>query len=727
MAAAGSDDGQTPEGDRSRRDLVAPAPGRRRKRRAVPRQIRIGQVRNIGIMAHIDAGKTTTTERILYYTGRVHRPGEVDDGATQMDWMEQERERGITITAAATTCAWRGCRINIIDTPGHVDFTVEVERSLRVLDGAIAVFCGVGGVEPQSETVWRQADKYRVPRLAFVNKMDRMGADFGRAVQMMRERLGATPLVVQLPLGAGDTFAGVIDLLTMQARAYDEESLGARFTDGPIPAEFVGEAEGARRALVEALADADEAVMEAFVAEREPTTAELKTALRRATLSASGVPVLCGAAFRNVGVQPLLDGIVDYLPSPEDVPPVRGWRPHDGKSVARAPGDDEPLSAIAFKIQSDRHAGRLAFVRVYSGTVKAGSVVLNANTGKRERLTKILRMHANKREELDEARCGDIVAVVGFKQIRTGDTLCALDAPITLEEMKFPEPVVFVAIEPKSKADQDKLTEALAALGEEDPTFHVRRDEDTGQMVISGMGELHLEILCDRMRREFSVNCNVGRPQVAYRETITLPATREHVFERIAGGKAQYARVVLALEPRPIGSGLAFASAVGPERLPAGWTQHVESGVRQACESGVLAGNQLTDLSVTLTDATWREDDSTESAFRTAAMYAMADGAKSAGPTLLEPVMAVEIVAPTEYLGDVNGQINAKRGRIHGVEPRGDAQVVDAEVPLSEMFGYATDLRSATQGRGSYTMQFARYERVPERIATEITRRYVGA
>ncbi len=691
------------------------------------RQIRIEQVRNIGIMAHIDAGKTTTTERILFYTGRVHRPGEVDDGATQMDWMDQERERGITITAAATTCAWRGCQINIIDTPGHVDFTAEVERSLRILDGAVAVFCGVGGVEPQSETVWRQADKYRVPRVAFVNKMDRTGADFGRAVRMMRERLGARPLTVQVPMGEGETFAGVIDLLTMQARTYDQATMGAQYSDGPVPAELAGAAAEARRGLIEALADLDEAIMEAFVAGREPETDELRAALRRATLAAHGVPVLCGAAFRNTGVQPLLDAVVDYLPSPADMPPVRGWRPHDGVEIGRDLGDDAPLSAVAFKIQTDRHAGRLAFVRVYSGTLKAGGVVLNANTGKRERITKILRMHANKREELAEARCGDIVAVVGFKLIRTGDTLCALDAPIVLEEMRFPEPVVFVAIEPRTKADQDKLAEALSALAEEDPTFHTKVNEDTGQMVISGMGELHLEILCDRMQREFGVRCNVGRPQVAYRETISRDAEMEHVYERTAGGKAQFARVVLRLAPRPLGSGLTFERAAPPDRLPAAWTQHVEAGVRQACDTGILAGYPLTDLQVTLADATWREEDSTENAFRAAALQAAWDGAKAAEPGLLEPVMAVEVVVPTEYLGDVNGQLNAKRGRIHAVAPRGDAQVIDAEVPLSEMFGYATDLRSATQGRGSYTMEFARYERVPEKLANEITRRYVGA
>jgi elongation factor G len=691
------------------------------------RQVRLGFVRDIGIMAHIDAGKTTTTERILYYTGRVHRPGEVDDGATQMDWMEQERERGITITAAATTCTWRDHWVNIIDTPGHVDFTVEVERSLRVLDGAVAVFCGVGGVEPQSETVWRQADKYGVPRVAFVNKMDRSGADFGRAVKMIRERLGANPVPVQLPMGSGEGFVGVIDLLGMQARTYDQATLGASFVDAPIPEEYAAEAAAARRQLIESLSDVDEELMESYVAERTPTVDELQAALRRVTLAAAGVPVLCGAAVRNAGIQPLLDAVVDYLPSPLDKPVVTGWRPHDKAVVTRGAGDDEPLAALAFKIQTDRHAGRLAYVRVYSGTLTAGKVVLNANTGKRERITKILRMHANKREELSEARSGDIVAVVGFKQLRTGDTLCALDAPITLEEMTFPEPVVFVAIEPRTKADQDKLTEALAALSDEDPTFHVRKDGDTGQTIISGMGELHLEILCDRMKREFGVGCNVGRPQVAYRETIGRETRQEFVFERTAGGKAQFARVVLDLAPLPIGSGLRFASLIARDALPAGWLAHVETGVRQACDTGVLAGYALTDLSATLAEVTFREVDSTEAAFHGAAVQAMWDGAKSAEPALLEPIMAVEVSAPAEYLGGVISQLNAKRGRIHGTEPRGEAQVVRAEVPLVEMFGYASDLRSATQGRGGYTMQFARYERVPERIATEIMRRFVGA
>ena len=691
------------------------------------RQVRLASVRNIGIMAHIDAGKTTTTERILYYTGRVHRPGEVDDGATQMDWMEQERERGITITAAATTCTWRDHWVNVIDTPGHVDFTVEVERSLRVLDGAVAVFCGVGGVEPQSETVWRQADKYGVPRVAFINKMDRSGADFGRAVRMIRERLGANPVPVQLPMGSGEGFVGVIDLLGMQARTYDQATLGASFVDAPIPEEYAAESAAARRQLIESLADMDEAVMESYVAERTPTVPELQAALRRVTLAAAAVPVLCGAAMRNSGIQPLLDAVVDYLPSPLDKPVVTGWRPHDKAVETRGTGDDEPLAALAFKIQTDRHAGRLAYVRVYSGTLTAGKVVLNANTGKRERITKILRMHANKREELSEARSGDIVAVVGFKQIRTGDTLCALDAPITLEVMTFPEPVVFVAIEPRTKADQDKLAEALAALSDEDPTFHVRKDGDTGQTIISGMGELHLDILCDRMQREFGVGCNVGRPQVAYRETIGRETRQEFVFERTAGGKAQFARVVLDLAPLPIGSGLRFASRIARDALPAGWLAHVETGVRQACDTGVLAGYALTDLAVTLAEVTFREVDSTEAAFHGAAVQAMWDGAKAADPALLEPIMAVEASAPAEYLGGVISQLNAKRGRIHGTEPKGEAQVVRAEVPLVEMFGYATDLRSATQGRGGYTMQFARYERVPERIATEIMRRFVGA
>ena len=693
----------------------------------VPRLDRLASIRNIGIMAHIDAGKTTTTERILFYTGRVHRPGEVDDGAAQMDYMEQEKERGITITAAATTCFWREHQINIIDTPGHVDFTVEVERSLRVLDGAVAVFCGVAGVQPQSETVWRQADKYRVPRLAFVNKMDRTGADFDRAVAMMHGRLGANPVPVQLPIGEGDGFAGVIDLVEMKAMLYHDSDLGATWSEEPVPAAAAAAALAQRRRLVEKLAEVDEALMESYVAEREPTPAELRAALRRATLAAAAVPVLCGAAFRNKGIQPLLDAVVDYLPGPLDVPPVQGWRPHDGKPVERTAGEDQPLAAIAFKILTDQHAGRLAFLRLYSGTLKAGGVALNANTGKKERLNKILRMHANKREELPAAACGDIVAVVGFKKIRTGDTLCAIDAPIALEEMKFPEPVVFVAIEPRTKADQEKLTEALAALSDEDPTFHVRQDPDTGQTIISGMGELHLEILVDRMQREFGVRCSVGKPQVAYKETITRPHRQEYEYNRMTGGRVQYARVVLELAPGELGSGFAFANGVGPDRLPAELVPVVRDGCRQACEAGVLTGNPLVDLSVRLADAVWREEDSTEMAFRAAALEGTWNGARAADPVLLEPLMSVEVVAPAENLGDVTGHLTSKRGRILGLEPRGDTQVIAVEVPLSEMFGYATQLRSLTQGRGVYTMQFARYDRVPDRISQEITRRYVGA
>ncbi len=687
----------------------------------------LAKVRNIGIMAHIDAGKTTTTERILYYTGRVHRPGEVDDGAAQMDWMDQERERGITITSAATTCFWREHQVNIIDTPGHVDFTVEVERCLRVLDGAVAVFCGVGGVEPQSETVWRQADKYQVPRLAFVNKMDRVGADFERAVRMIRERLGARPLPVMLPIGAEDAFRGVIDLVEMSARRPHAEDLGFTFDDAPIPAEMTGKAAAARRQLVEALAETDEEIMELYLAERDPTPDQLRGALRRGTLARELVPVLCGSALKNNGVQKLLDAIVSYLPSPLDRPPVQGERPRDGRPEERKPSDEEPLCALAFKIQSDRHAGRLAFLRVYSGKLKAGKVVLNASTGKRERIQKLLRMHANKRDELSDLPCGEIAAVVGFKEIRTGDTLCALEHPIVLEPMTFPEPVIFVAVEPKTKADQDKLNEALAGLSEEDPTFHVRKDPESGQTILSGMGELHLEVLCDRMQREFGVRCNIGKPQVAYRETISREASCDFVFDRETGGKGHFARVRITLTPGTYGSGVTFTSEVSEAAVPAAFLPAVEGGCRQACETGVLAGYALTDLAIRLAGGEYREEESSEMAFRVAATQATWDAARDAEPVLLEPVMAVEVITPAGYLGEVTGHLNAQRGRISGMEQRGDVRVVTAEVPLSEMFGYATQLRSLTQGRGVYTMQFARYERVPEKIAAEITRRYVGA
>ncbi len=714
--------------DRSERDDCA---RRKHVRRAAteigvaPRQ-ELEKIRNIGIMAHIDAGKTTTTERILFYTGKVHTPGEVHEGSAQMDFMEQERERGITITAAATTCFWRDHRVNIIDTPGHVDFTVEVERSLRVLDGAVAVFCAVGGVEPQSETVWRQADKYRVPRLAFINKMDRAGADFGRAVTMIRERLGANPVPIQIPVGSGSEFTGVVDLLTMTARFPDAEDLGTSFEDTAIPAELQDEAAQARDDLLEKLAEADEEIMELYLEEREPSLDQLLAGLRRATLSAELVPVLCGSAFKNNGVQRLLDAVVDFLPAPPDLPPVEGWHPKDRAPEARSVAAGEPFSAIAFKIVTDPYVGRLAFLRVYSGTLKAGGVALNANTGKKERIQKILQMHANKREQVEEATTGEIVAVVGFKEIRTGDTLCALERPILLEEMSFPEPVIFVAIEPKTKADQVKMAEVLAGLADEDPTFQVKQDPETGQTIISGMGELHLEIITDRMLREFGVKANVGKPQVAYRETISRAATVSHRLERIGAGRAQFAHVKLAVEPAAFGEGQTFSSTVSLNLLPKEYVEAVEQASLQACGSGILAGYPLVDLRIRLEGGSYDEELSNEIAFRAAGAEALRKAVQKAGPVLQEPVMDVEVVVPADYLGDVTGHLNSKRGRISNMEPRDDVQVVRAEVPLSEMFGYATQVRSLTQGRATYTMQFSRYERVPEKIATEITQRYMG-
>ncbi len=689
-------------------------------------EVKLERFRNIGIMAHIDAGKTTTTERILYYTGRIHTVGEVHEGAAQMDFMDQEKERGITITAAATTCFWRDHRINIIDTPGHVDFTIEVERSLRVLDGAVAVFCAVGGVEPQSETVWRQADRYRVPRIAFVNKMDRIGADFGRATAMIRERLGANPVPLQLPLGSGEDFRGVVDLLTMTARIPHGEDLGATFEDVEIPPELREGADAARQALLESLAEVDEEIADLYLAEEEPSLDQLTAGLRRATLAVKLVPVLCGSSFKNNGVQRLIDAIVDYLPSPLDMPPVTGWRPKDGESETRAVSDEEPFSAIAFKIVTDPYVGRLAFARVYSGVLKAGSQVLNANTGRKERINRILQIHANKREERGEAGTGDIVAVVGFKQIRTGDTLCALNRPILLEEMKFPEPVIFVAIEPRTKADQDKLAAALAGLSDEDPTFHVNEDPDTGQMIISGMGELHLEIICDRLRREFGVQANVGQPQVAYRESLGGRAEADYRLEHSAGGKPQFAHVRLAVRPGELGSGIAFANEVDPETLPKQFADAVEDSCRQACGAGILAGYPLVDLAIRLIGGSFDPELSTEAAFRAAGAEGLRKAAAAAGPVLLEPVMKVEVVVPAEYVGDVTGHLNTKRGRIASMAPRGDVQVVQAEVPLSAMFGYATQVRSLTQGRASYTMQFSRYERVPEKKAKEIAQRFLG-
>ncbi len=677
-------------------------------------------------MAHIDAGKTTTTERILYYTGRVHRPGDVDDGATQMDYMEQERERGITITSAATTCSWRDHRINIIDTPGHVDFTAEVERSLRVLDGAVAVFCGVGGVEPQSETVWKQADRYGVPRIAFINKMDRLGADFERSVQSMVDRLGARPLPLNLPIGVEDGFRGVVDLLAMKARFMNEEDLGLTCTVEEIPADLVEAAELARGELVENLAEADEEIMDLFLAEEEISPAMLQAAVRRVTLASELVPVFCGSSLKNKGVQELMDGIVDYLPSPLDRPAVEGTG-KDGEGVeVREPSDDEPFSALAFKILADPFAGRLAFLRVYSGKLEAGKTVLNVNTGKRERIQRLLLMHADKREDLKVARTGEIVAAVGFKEIRTGDTLAAQEAPLLLEEMTFAEPVIYMAIEPRTKADQDKLGEALKALADEDPSFHVRKDPDSGQTVIWGMGELHLEILVDRLQREHKVDCNVGRPQVAYRETVTTRAVMSSEYTRDAGGRTNYARVELTIEPGEKGSGVSFVNEASPEQIPPEFVPFVEESARQACDTGILAGYPLVDVAIRLTGGRHEEGESTEMGFRNAAVNALWDGAKQAGPVLLEPVMAVEVVAPADFLGDVTGHLNARRGRVTGMEQRKGDQVVHAEVPLIEMFGYATQLRSLTQGRGVYSMQLARYEAVPEKIAADLTRLYAG-
>jgi elongation factor G len=692
----------------------------------VARQVNLDNVRNIGIMAHIDAGKTTTTERILFYTGRVHRPGEVDDGAAQMDYMEQEKERGITITSAATTTSWRDHQINIIDTPGHVDFTVEVERSLRVLDGAVAVFCAVGGVEPQSETVWKQADRYGVPRIAFVNKLDRLGADFDRAVQMMRDRLHAHPVPVCLPVGVEEDFQGYVDLIAMRARLYRDE-LGTQWDDTEIPAGMREAADGARAQLLEAVAEVDEALLERYLADEAIAPAEIVRALRTGTLEHGLVPVFCGSALKNKGVQRLLDGIVDFLPSPGDRPAIVGTHPNDGSEQSRAPGDDEPFSALVFKLVADQHAGSLAFARVYSGRHEAGTVALNVGTGKRERVQKIFRMHANKREELADTRTGDIVALVGPKELRTGSTLCALDAPVLLEEMTFPEPVIYSAIEPRTKADADRLQDALKALSYEDPTFVVREDPDSGQTVIWGMGELHLEVIGDRLKREFKVACNVGRPQVAYRETITAAGVSEFERRKDEAGHGNFARVVLSLEPGEYGSGVQFSVASKASLLPREFLAAIENGVRMACDTGVLAGYALVDLSVELTDAAMAEGESTEADFAYAASEALWNGARDAKPALLEPVMDVEVVVPEDYLGDVTGHLNSKRGKITGMEQLRSDRVIGAVVPLVEMFGYATQLRSLTQGRGVYTMQLARYDRVPEKIAAELTRHYIGA
>ncbi len=684
------------------------------------RQHPLAMVRNIGIMAHIDAGKTTTTERILYYTGRTYKIGEVHDGAAVMDWMTQEQERGITITSAATTCQWHDHRINVIDTPGHVDFTMEVERSLRVLDGAIALFCSVAGVEPQSETVWRQADKYHVPRIAFINKMDRVGADFTRSVQTMIDRLHARPLVVQLPVGREDRFRGVVDLIRMVAYVYRDE-MGVEWDELPIPEEMREEAEEARARLLEVLADRDDQLLADYLEGRKISEKRIKAAIRQATLDIDVTPVLCGSSFKNKGVQMLLDAVVDYLPSPLDIPPVEGVDPRNGQPLVRHASDDEPFSAIAFKIMSDPYVGKLTYFRVYSGVLSAGSYVYNASKGKKERVGRILQMHANHRSDVTEVFAGDIAAAVGLKSTGTGDTLCAVGTAVVLEAIEVPAPVIFVAIEPKTKADQDRLSESLMRLAEEDPTFGVRTDEETSQTIIAGMGELHLEIIVDRLVREFKVDANVGRPQVAYREGITkaVPKT-EGRFVRQTGGRGQYGHVVIRMLPNEFGAGFAFENKVVGGAVPREYVPAVEAGLIEAMETGVLAGFPMTDVKVELIDGSFHEVDSSDMAFKIAGSMAFREAAKKASPVLLEPIEEVEVVVPEEYMGDVMGDLTSRRGHINGMELRAGAQVIRADVPLAQMFGYATDLRSMTQGRAVYTMHFSHYAEVPGAIAEEI-------
>jgi len=695
----------------------------------MPRKYSLQRTRNIGIMAHIDAGKTTTTERILYYTGRTYKMGEVHEGAATMDWMEQEQERGITITSAATTAEWKGHRINIIDTPGHVDFTVEVERSLRVLDGAIALFDSVAGVEPQSETVWRQADKYHVPRIAYINKMDRVGADFERGVQTMVDRLGAHPVPIQLPIGSEAEFAGIVDLVAMKAVVYKDE-LGTEQEVGEIPEHLAGAAAAARERLLEEVSHYDDGLLELILEEAEISEQRLKQAIRAATLSTKLTPVLCGSSFKNKGVQPLLDAVIDYLPSPVDVPPVVGTELIKGeeteRQVVRKPDDAEPFAALAFKIAADPYVGKLTYFRVYSGHLEAGSRVLNVGTGRSERIGRILMMHANDREEVSEVYAGDIAAAVGIKQVITGDTLAAPDAPIHLEKIIFPEPVIKVAVEPKTKADQDKMSLALGRLAEEDPTFQVRTNEETGQTEISGMGELHLEVLVDRMRREFGVEANVGRPQVSYRETVRGSVSRvEGRFVRQTGGSGQFGVVYLDLEPAP-GEGFEFITKIKGGSVPAEYIPAVKTGVQEALENGVKAGYPMVDLRVTLVDGKYHDVDSSEVAFKVAGSIAFKEAARRAKPVLLEPIFAVEVITPEEFLGEVIGDLSRRRGRVEGQERRGNALAVSARVPLSEMFGYATDLRSNTQGRANYTMQFEGYEEVPPNIAEKIVELRTG-
>ena len=682
--------------------------------------------RNIGIMAHIDAGKTTITERILYYTGRTYKMGEVHDGAAEMDWMEQEKERGITITSAATTCQWKKHRINIIDTPGHVDFTVEVERSLRVLDGAIAVFDGVAGVEPQSETVWRQADKYNVPRMAFINKMDRVGADMDMCLRMIRERLGAKPLAVQLPLGREEEFSGVVDLIRMKTYHYHEENLGATYDEIDISDRLREQAEAAHHQLIETLAEEDDEIAEKFLEGETIAPEEVDAAIRRCTLAGKITPVLCGAALRNKGVQLLIDAVIKYLPSPLDIPPVKGISPTKKKEETRLPSDEEPFAALAFKVAVDPFVGKLTYFRVYSGTAKTGQMIYNTGRKKKERVGRLLLMHANKRQDISAVYAGDIAAVVGLRDTGTGDTLCDIKHQIVLESMEFPEPVISVAIEPKTKADQDKLSNALGRLSEEDPTFKVKVDSETGQTIIEGMGELHLEIIVDRMLREFSVHANVGKPQVAYKETIMTTALGEGRFVRQTGGRGQYGHVKIQVDPLERGQGFEFANKIVGGAIPREFIRHIEQGVREALEGGILAGYPMVDVKVSLLDGSYHEVDSSDLAFRVAGSMALSDAGKKAGTELLEPIMKTEIVVPEVYMGDVLGDITGRRGRIEGIEVRDDLRVISALIPLGEMFGYATDLRSKTQGRATHTMQFSHYGEMPKAIADAIVERLTG-
>ncbi len=687
------------------------------------RKYQLEKLRNIGIIAHIDAGKTTTTERILYYTGVSHKIGEVHEGTATMDWMEQEKERGITITSASTTCFWRNHMINIIDTPGHVDFTVEVERALRVLDGAVGVFCAVGGVEPQSETVWRQADKYHVPRIAFVNKMDRTGADFFSVVDEIDEKLNGNPLVLQIPIGSESDFIGVVDLVKMKAIVWDSDVLGAKFSEKEIPSELADQALEYRNMMIEKLSDFDDAIMEKYLEGEDISEEEIKKAVRKATIETKLTPVLCGSAFKNKGVQPLLDAVVDFLPSPVEVPPIKGVDPKTGEEVERKASETEPLALLAFKIMSDPYVGKLTYFRVYSGTLKAGSYAYNSTKGKTERIGRLLRMHANKREDVDVVYAGDIAAAIGLKYTATGDTLCDEKHPVLLESMEFPEPVISIAVEPKTKADRDKLSSALQKLAEEDPTFRVKYDEETNQTIISGMGELHLEIIVDRLKREFKVGVNVGKPQVAYKESIKSSIKQEGKFVRQTGGHGQYGHVWIEIEPLERGKGFEFVDKIVGGVIPKEYIPAVEAGVKDAAESGVLAGYPMVDFKVTLYDGSYHEVDSSDMAFKIAASMAFKEGAKKAKPYILEPIMDVEVTTPEQYLGDVMGDVNSRRGKIKNMSEKGKLKIIKAYIPLSEMFGYATVLRSITQGRGTYTMQFSHYDEVPKSIADKIIKK----